>query len=788
MLQKVSILILLLLCYRMPAQKASAELNLSALNFTQLEHGFIERLNQLRKDQKLDILTKDPILDKAAADQAAYQKQKHRLTHDQDVKAKEKPRDRVFYYHGTHDQVGENCIVIPLKQTFTPKYSKKDLVINTYAEAAEALFMGWKTSPAHYKNMIEPVYEVYGLSFSFDKDSSRLYCTQVFAVKQFVFSSEMQSPADAFGVKDPLPNSCNIFNTEQARRALRTFEIVRGPDSIYIRCEEASQLKIFFNHPADGIYFDLVQRNQFNCGKNNQLHGSPIYDGKMLPPVLFKDILKRNRMKDGKNLYASVCATPALLKNKNIRLNYGFIKNGYSCGYTYLVSAPENNLQMLNLYPKWVYQPNQPMQPDSFKGTLSFTIPFERNEVSLNEKQQGRLKGKLEIYRPFITDVDLQTFSSVEGSSQTNLKLQEQRAATIHNIVKPYYNDSLSIRLQTSENWNDFFALIENTQMSYLKELPKEKIKEKLRSKPLLDSLDFLLRISRCARLDIGLKAFIDDNSDPYLILAAYKKSIESNDSLKAFNQQNKLLEHVTHLRFESGDLLPIEIPLTRKFLPHLTNYLAVSVKDQDMLQYAYTRNLALRASKIDPNYLPIKFNLCILSLKYMQAYGDTLLPVPELEACMNACFKLGTAEDSIIVNHMWLNYSLLSLYSCWERHLYQTIDKHLFNAKKYYPGARISENEAIDLGLLFNLYSRHGWTCELLYPYVKDKTKNEDLLFLFNETYATMGGGNLSADEWRKYLHKAKKMNPDRFHRWIDETNYQLLRMETIKKEFCED
>src|SRR4051812_1206243 len=169
---------------------------------------------------------------------------------------------------------------------------------------------------------------------------------------------------------------------------------------------------------------------------------------------------------------------------------------------------------------------------------------------------------KLEIYKPFIQKTNLQTFSSIEGSTAGNLKLQEQRAANIAEIVKKYSSDSLTFKTQATENWDDFFALIENTEVGYLKNLSKEKIKEKLRSKPLLDSLDYLLRINRTALLTLNLNLHVDNNSNPYLILAAYKKSIEQGDSLKAFANQNKLLEYVTRYQFESKDLLPVSIPL----------------------------------------------------------------------------------------------------------------------------------------------------------------------------------------------------------------------------------
>lgn len=769
------------------SQKKIVEINLNSIDFSLIQTEFISRLNVMRADLKLNTLNADKILAKAATDQAQYQKEKHLLTHEQKVKGKEKALNRVLFYNGTHDLVGENCIKIPLKRSYKSKYSKKDITVNTYGEAGEALFLGWKTSPGHYKNMIDFDYDVYGLGFSYDKDSSYLYCTQVFAANQFLFGVEMYSPIDDYGVKEAPPQGCAQYNTQQAINTFKNFQISIADDSIFIRSEDAALLKKFFTNPSDAIYFDLVQRKQFVCEKNNQLHGSPVHDGKMLAPVLFKEIFKRNRVKDGKNFYASVCKTPKQIKDRSASLNYGFVRNNFSCGYTYLVSTPEDNLQMLDLYPKWVYIPDRVIKPDSFNGNLSFTIPFERGEVNLSEKTTKQLQQKFEIYKPFITHVNLQTYSSVEGNAQINLKYQEQRAANILNIVKTYYNDSLSFKTQATENWEEFFALIENTEVAYLRNLPKEKIKEKLKSKSLLDSLDFLLRVNRAARLNIGINAVIDNNSDPYLILAAYKKSIEEQDSLKSFNQQNKLLECVTKLRFESTDLLPIEIPLTRKFLPHLTNYLAVSIKNGELLYYNYTRNLAIQTAKLDENYLPAKFNLCIVALKYMREFNDTLLRPEDLETKMSECFKLGTAEDSIIVNHMWLNYSILSVYTNWERHLYQNIDKHLKNIKKYYPGAQINENEAVDLGLLFNMYSRQDWTCELLHPYLKNKSKNEDLLFLFNQTYASYGSNVLTEEEWEKLLKKAKKLNPDRFYRWINEENFQLLRKPIIKKEFCD-
>ena len=143
------------------------------------------------------------------------------------------------------------------------------------------------------------------------------------------------------------------------------------------------------------------------------------------------------------------------------------------------------------------------------------------------------------------------------------------------------------------------------------------------------------------------------------------------------------------------------------------------------------------------------------------------------------------TADDSALVNHMWLNYSILSVYRHWQLHQYDKLNKHLLNIKKYYPLAKITEEEALHLGLLFNFYTRNSWALDISLPYLKKGTTNEGLVFLYLQTYGY--SGNLASAEWAGYLKKAKAMNPERFNYWIDKDDFQNLRAPEIKKEFCE-
>ncbi len=769
-------------------QNANDDINLDKINYKLIEEIFSKKLNQLRSSNKCESLSQDKILAEAALDQSNYMLTNNYVGHDQKQPDKANPQLRVFYYKGTHDLIGENCIKIYLKRETKPKGAKKVEIYNTYEQAANALYTGWKNSSGHYKNMIKPEYDNYGLGFSFNKDSSALYVAQVFAAKPYLPKREFESPSDAYGIKNRASSKCDCFLSYPGHKMESYVQIVLDGDSVFLRSENLKELKSFFNKKGDAYYLDIVLRDQFVCSKNNLLHGSPIFDGTMLKPVLFADIFKNNRAKDGKNLYSPVSKIPDIFKNQIYNVNSGFIKEGYGCTYSWSHSVPSMDLDLLNLFPKWLYEEGAVIKPDTFNGELNFTIPFERNKTNLNTSIQNKLIEKLKIYNPFMTDISIKTFSSVEGSTEGNLKLQEKRANEILNVIKTSINKSANVNVQAKENWEDFYKQINHTPFEGLKNLTQDEVKQKLKDKKYLDSLDFILKKTRSATVSIKLHAVIDNNSSADLVVAAYKKAIDKGDSLQAFNCQQKLLEAAFNKGYNMNAISGVDIPVAKKNLKPWTNYLAMAVQDTDLIYSYESRIKILMAEKIDTNFLPLQFNFSILALKFLGYYGDTLIPIPKLYAKMQRTMAMRKNKlDSILIAHQFLNFHILSVYN--HRALYQfdKIDKHLLEIKKYYPSAQITEEEAWRLGLMFNRNARYSWTLELLLPYLRNDTKNEELTFLLIQTYANGFLGSLGDDEWIKYLKRAKQMNPVRFREWIDKQNFQYMRIPLIKKEFCE-
>ncbi len=768
------------------AQQGNSEINLSKVNTQLIEELFLKKLNTLRAEKKVGALGSDKILSLAANDQANYMLQTKQVTHTQKEKNKDTPFKRIQFYKGTHDKSGENCAQTFLKKPLKNKKGNKITIINTYEEAAENLFRIWFDSPAHFQNMINGSYDLQGISVVIGKDSS-MYATQVFSAKPFIPPTDKGISDFDYGILPRNESVCKCMNTTDANTALGSMMLVTEGDSVFLKSENLPALKRFFNDPKDAIYLDVVLRNQFTCANNNLLHGAETYEGTMLKPAYFVDLYKKNRAHDGRNLYAPLNKIAPYFTKQNYQTNIGYVKKGYSCYYNYIRPVPEDNIQMLYLFPKYIYNKDLEVLTDTFSGSLKLFVPFDRNSTEIYNWVNEYVSKKIKIYEPYLKRIHIKTYSSVEGNTESNNKLQEQRAEKIATLVKSVTSRQVDSQIESKENWETFYKQIKNTPFEYLGKLPEKEIKERLKKKALIDSMDYILAINRIAEIEIDIEAIVNNQSSAELVLGSYKKASELKDSLKAFRAQNRLLDAAFKKTISRPEILDINLPHTKSFLPMWTNYLALAATDEETVYNYSARDTALKVIQIDSTYAPLQFNFCILSLRYLQIYKDTLIPIARLEKKMQSAFTLAkNHNDTMLANHMWLNYSILSLYRHWELHQYDKLDKHLLNAKKYYPEAEISVTEAVRLGLLFNLYHRYEWTVNLLLPYLKENPNNEELIFLFIQTYSS-DDKKIKEEEWIQYLKKAKHLNARRFYEWFDKVDFQGLRREDIKSEFCD-
>jgi uncharacterized protein YkwD len=178
-------LIVTLFCLPMELlAQADKAINTATINQTLVHNLFLKYLNHHRDSLKLKTLTVDNHLNDAAQCQAQYIANSNKLTHTQPTKTKADVMARVNLYNGNFATVGENVLYVPLNINFVNKGITYN--ISNYNSLAWAMFISWRNSPEHYKNMINPYFVTSGFSVVYNPKSKLMYAAQVFGGKEYV--------------------------------------------------------------------------------------------------------------------------------------------------------------------------------------------------------------------------------------------------------------------------------------------------------------------------------------------------------------------------------------------------------------------------------------------------------------------------------------------------------------------------------------------------------------------------------------------------------------------------
>lgn len=152
-------------------------------DYQQLEKEVLQRINVIRNSSNVVPLKWNDTLAKAAQDQAEYIRKTGSLGHLQPVKGKEKLRDRVEFYGGNMQGMGENAafVIVNKNTVFRSKTGMDTIVVDTYSEIGSQLVTTWMLSEAHKKNIQFPKFKETGLGFAYDSITHKMFAVQVFA-------------------------------------------------------------------------------------------------------------------------------------------------------------------------------------------------------------------------------------------------------------------------------------------------------------------------------------------------------------------------------------------------------------------------------------------------------------------------------------------------------------------------------------------------------------------------------------------------------------------------------
>ncbi len=732
-------------------------------------------INKVRDTLNSKKLMSDKELSNAADIQVKYCKKNKKLSHNHSSKKLKKVRNRVDHSHGIHEMVGENLIYIG--------FDTKEL--QSYNSLAVEIVEGWVNSPGHFKNLKNPDYSRSGIAISIDKKTNRIYAAQVFGSTPLEIDG-FKTPTNAYNIS----NDYNNQKCKDCRKIIDTIYSIGGfveNDIVYLSVGRGDRFMKAFK----GNYYitaDVILKRQFACDDINQLHSSRYHDGYLMKPVPLKKILKGNLFDDV--IYAPIGELPFSI-NEQFEVNIMILNKP--------TMSRKKNL-CISIYPSPLYghdlklmrhtsliDTNSNMNDFLLNRTLKFEIPFEKNKFDYTQEDIQPMIDSLSLNKFSIQEIKLRAYSSVEGSKENNIILQNKRAKSIVKSFQSFQLDSIETRIRSSENWKGFRRDVKKTSYSYLAKLSKDEVKKELEIDSVNKELESVLAKHRKAIVIVDIQEKMEATRDIEQLIFEFQNELDQDKvdeaNLEVF--QGKIHAFIIKNDLDLSLLNRINIPLNPEYLPFLMNDVTLRYELGDIVPpMEELLLLAKSASK------RIDFLFDIHGYMLQHWYKKPLLELEHLKVANNA--KLLIQNKGVEIGEyykMMLNYHicLANYYSSIKD--YEKEKKATRYVFRYYKKATLRSSDAL---ILANYLVNHKMVTEaakLLRPYTNKSEVSKDVLFYYLSV-AIFTKFTKNDNDFDVKMKQALDLDGVRFCELFGypALSFQLMRNRTLKKYFCDN
>jgi uncharacterized protein YkwD len=779
------------------AQDGNEEISFKNFNHALLAKLILDKVNHTRDSLGIHPLDRDSILELAAVHHVNYVRKTDNLDHSQDDPKMGSLETRVEFYKGTHEKLAENIDKVYVGKPTTIYKEKTPIKVTNYNDAAYFFVKSCINNGKFLEILTDKKLYHSGIGFSLNAEEKCIYIVQVFGSKHFKFHHSVRHKDNKKifypSKKANIDNAYELkpFDLSTCEKCITRYHnipdhvqmgILVDNSKVYFVFNDMETFEKTFPDGDEAIAVDLVHKSQFPCETDNTLHRSFAFDGILFNPLTKADLLKKNIKKDGSGIQAQLGEVPQGHIPGEYEYSMLLIKANTVCKY-FTNTPPVDNKRLILENNQFTDTTDQSELLK--KKTLRFSIPFEKGKYEYSEEDLIPFYDSLQLNKFNIKEVIVFAYSSVEGSTESNLALQKKRAESIVKVLQSFQLDTIKKVIQTFESWDQFYRSIKNTPFAYLSKLTKEEIKEKLKQDSLVNALEKYLKYHRKAVLLLKIEEKIDLNERRDELARLYISAIARKDLKSATIIQSSIYSGIENNYFTYELIDSVQIPKTKEFAQIINNDIIFRYRNN--LKGDFIKELEV-ISALDPSNIHIKYNIYDLTLKAWEK-DPNFLSSPE-GLIKNIKTLYNTKIDKQLVNRLYINYYILisSYYRATGKHKYSSDAVSL--VKKYYKTVNLGPHDILALANFFSSFKRDAWALEILFPYIQNNEEvSEDMLFYFLSL--AIGNTDLfdSSELTLIYMQKAREMNPVRFCNLYGtpKLKFQLLRDETLKLMYCE-
>lgn len=673
------LLILLFICVNLNAQEqtASAEKKdnpniISEDNFNKekLAKTIIEQLEFKRTAKGKELLKRDSLIDQVAAFQVDYCQKIGKSKNKQDGKYERTPSRMALF--------GANGSALAEEIVFDVKYTKRG---NNFSYTKVAKEISTKLLKSKYdKVLLRDDIFFTGFDLDIDKNTGKLFVSVIVADIEALNNGQAHYDELALGYTTKnkygihkgknfkqtwmglfaSTDTCSVLDDSLLSALTFNAFFVNGTN-VYLKKDYVADFKGLILRKNDALLLDVVSKDQYPLDQYYNITGRALFStGYLLKPIYGKAVT-------GEEMEDVLLGTLPTALSGEVDFNI-YLYRSKDCHDPYYEKQWINKDSFNNLYE--TYKPTTlPLRMDSAgtklptftakENKIEFTFPFEQGKYSFKESDIQPLIDSLGEPSFIINKVNIEAYSSIEGDSTINAKLQKRRSGNIVKVLERM-NENIKIpyTVNTNTGWLQFRTQVKGTEWARLADSTFTFVNDSLNSsRAFQDSIEHLLSKQRYAKVQLYVTYKEPDLDVNEYHLFKFKKALKQKRYRDALAIQNELIRNGVR-----DQLLEISVPRVADCASIHNNLLCIKASNAKFLndfEAVYEDFGQLFEENKGHNLT--KFNYAALTLK---ALHDKDCSVEEVTAYLNIWSEIkNDIENTPLVAHDQINLLKLKFY-----------------------------------------------------------------------------------------------------------------------------
>jgi hypothetical protein len=668
-------------------------------------------------------------------------------------------------------------------------------------EVAKVIYNRWENNPKNLAVLSNPKYTLIGINCGLSDDLKKVYVSAVMGGyditnEGLAHKSELSVPFNTKSkkLKGPEAKYCKTCDRWKNYDVLQK-GLYEKNGKIYLKYSNAKELRRVLKKAKDGLAVDVVQREQFDKDGYNIVNND-LYNKGVMNKVVYKDkffkknlLLKDVEPKKRRKIKAIEVEMGKMPQgiNGSYELNLIVVQDGHVCktitrGYVENGNV-ESNTPIGLQAAKGTLGIKPPFEPRSESSIINFTIPFEKNKAEFKQEDIEPFIKALNEPDFVIEGLYIYAYSSIEGDSIANGKLQRKRAESVVNVLQGRQALKIKPTIETRDSWGLFMLENEDGKYADLVSMGKQKAISKINNdKALQTELEPILAKERFAQIIMDITYDVSGNKEQKFSTVSFNRALKSGN----VNQAHKILEYISKKILEgkySADAMDScrveENTSTVAFINNKRyfNYLLTnSVEDED--DETFTRLL-----KIEPSNPILQYNSMFCKINLDSTVGNTDRQA-EMQRNIDALY--GKLDSNLVngLNIEW-QFKLMEALDTLENADAQ-IEACVNRIKGFYKIKDASWQNALKLAYVFGRAKDFRYASTILEPYIGKSEVSSNLVFMYI-SLASHVQEKYYSRSFARALAIAKEREPDRYCKLFGEPymTFQVLENVDVKKAY---